>query len=97
MFTNYMLDAVQDVARAYIFYFIIILIIPFIRAGIEIYQIIKANTVKKSELPVNYNYVNNTPQNSEYNDLLRIKNKLEAGQPLSPYDRDALRRYGILK
>ncbi len=97
MFTNYMLDAVQGITKAYIFYFIIILIIPFIKAGIEIYRMIKVNMVKKSEIPVNYDYVNTTSDNNNYNDLLLIRNKLRAKQPLSPYDRDVLRRYGILK
>lgn len=97
MFTNYMLDAVQDITKAYIFYLIIILIIPIIRAGVGVYRMIKANMVKKSELPVNYDYVNTTSDNNNYNDLLRIRNKLRAKQPLSPYDRDVLRRYGVLK
>ena len=95
MFTNYMLDAVQSIANAYIFYFICLLLMPLISAGIGIYNLIKEYKRTQSEIPVYDCSGNNKNVEYDRNMLIMIYNKVKNNEPLSPEDKRILNRYNI--
>lgn len=98
--SHLLLDAVADIGHAYLFLFGVILVIPFVYAGITVYRIIKdyINQNKVSKFNISYNY----PKNNDYerNLLLSIDTKLKDGfgiESFSKEEKDILIKYGILK
>lgn len=98
MFTNYMLDAVSDIAHLMIArYIIIVIIIPILGLVVYIYNTIKTQH-RQNNLGIN---IHSTQDNlyKDINLLRSAKDKLEEGYGLESLSREELRildKYDIL-